>query len=138
MGMFTTGSEDHASRLTGAFDATPTKTKILAEATGADHMWPAENGSLNPFDAHFFGCHLLNLETSCNKVYGSGSDSLRKAGTSICKVQNGGPTPSPTPTPTPRPTPTPTPAPRPTPRPTPTPVPGGEPTPSPVPGGEPS
>jgi len=88
--MFTTGSEDHAGSLSGAFDAAPTATKVLAQDARADHMWPQENGSLNPFDAHFLGCHLSNLQASCDKVYGSAADSLCKANEmTLCKVVNG-------------------------------------------------
>ena len=130
--MFTTGSEDHASRLKGAFDLVTSKAKVLAEVTGADHMYPATNGALNPFDAHFMGCHVADLQTSCDKIYGSGPGTICKANSmSLCQVVGG---PSPTPTPTPSPQPTPTPSPRPTPTPTPTP----SPSPSPIPGGEPS
>lgn len=88
--MFTTGSEDHAGRLSGAFEAAPTDNKVLAQDAKADHMWPEENGSLNPFDAHFLGCHLSNLQASCDKVYGSAADSLCKANKmTLCKVVGG-------------------------------------------------
>lgn len=127
--MFTTGSEDHASRLSGAFNAAPTNTKVLAQAAGADHMWPEENGSLNPFDAHFLGCHLLDSQNSCDKVYGNAANSLCKANTmTLCQVVHDGPSPKPTPNPTPKPTPAPAPKPTPVPSPTPTPIPGGDPS----------
>jgi len=87
--MFTTGSEDHKGSLSGAFDAVPGTTKVLAQDARADHMWPLENGSLNPFDAHFLGCHLADLQASCDKVYGSAADSLCKANTmTLCKAVN--------------------------------------------------
>merc|ERR1711865_973351 len=130
--MFTTGTEDHASRLKGAFDAVKSKTKVLAEVQGADHMYPATNGALNPFDAHFLGCHVADLQTSCDKIYGTGQDTICKANSmSLCQVVGGSspspPSPSP-PTPPPAPTPSP-PAPTPpAPTPSPSPVPGGEPT----------
>jgi len=129
---FSTGSEDHASRLKGAFDTVGSKSKVLAEVQGADHMYPAENGALNPFDAHFLGCHVADLQTSCNKIYGTGQDTICKANTmTLCQVEGGAPSPSPSPPPSPtppQPTPTPTPSPTPTPTPSPSPVPGGEPS----------
>lgn len=92
--MFTTGSEDHQSRLKGAFDLVASKSKVLAEVTGADHMFPATNGALNPFDAHFMGCHVADLQTSCDKVYGNGADSMCKANSmTLCQVA-GAPSPS--------------------------------------------
>merc|ERR1712048_257445 len=119
--MFTTGTEDHASRLKGAFDAVSSKTKVLAQVTGADHMYPLTNGALNPWDAHFLGCHVADLQSSCDKIYGSGSDSICKGNSMMqCEVVG---SPSPTP-PAPLPVPTPTP----TPPPAPSPIPGGEPS----------
>merc|ERR1712166_361975 len=132
---FSTGSEDHASRLKGAFNAVASKSKVLAEVQGADHMYPATNGALNPFDAHFLGCHVADLQTSCDKIYGTGQGTICKANSmSLCQVVGGSspspPSPSPPspPQPTPTPTPTPTPSPVPTPSPSPSPVPGGDPT----------
>jgi len=118
--MFTTGSEDHAGRLKGAFDLVSSSSRVLAEVSGADHMFPATNGALNPFDAHFLGCHVAELESSCNKVYGTGAGTMCKANSmTLCNVVNG-PGPSPVPSPSPVPTPSPTPAP--------SPIPGGEPS----------
>jgi predicted dienelactone hydrolase len=85
--MFTTGDEDHAKRLQAAFEMAPAQQKVLAQVQGAQHMEPAENGRLNPFDAHFLGCHLTNLQTSCDKIYGDAADSLCKANTmTTCEV----------------------------------------------------
>merc|ERR1712139_694889 len=93
--------------------------------------YPATNGALNPFDAHFLGCHVADLQTSCNKIYGTGQGTICKANSmTLCQVVGGSsPSPSPSPPPSPpHPTPTPTPSPTPTPTPSPSPVPGGEPT----------
>jgi len=130
--MFTTGSEDHRSQLKAAFDAVGSKSKVLAEVQGADHMYPAENGALNPFDAHFLGCHVADLQTSCDKVYGTGQGTICKANTmTLCQVEGGAgpspPSPSP-PSPSPSPPPSPPPSPTPSPPPSPSPVPGGDPT----------
>lgn len=134
--MFTTGTEDHASRLKGAFDLVSSKNKVLAQVSGADHMYPATNGALNPWDAHFLGCHVADLASSCNKIYGTGSDSICK-GNSMTQCQViGSASPTPSPPPVPMPTPTPS-APMPTPVPTPS-VPTPGPAPSPIPGGDPS
>merc|ERR1712032_1610976 len=85
--MFTTGTEDHASHLRGAFEACPGRPKILAQVEGASHMEPAENGRLNPFDAHFLGCHLANLTASCDMVYGNAVGSICKANTmTVCEI----------------------------------------------------
>lgn len=116
--MFTTGSEDGQSRLKGAFELVTSTAKVLAEVSGADHMYPATNGALNPFDAHFMGCHVADLQSSCDKVYGSGSGTICEANSmSLCEVVGGS-----TPAPTPRPSPTP-PSPAPTPQPSPSPSP---------------
>jgi len=121
--MFTTGTEDHAGRLRSAFELCPGRPKILAQVEGASHMEPADHGRLNPFDAHFLGCHLANLTTSCDKVYGKAAGSLCKANKmTACEVTNPGPSPTPGPAP---PTP-PSPAP-----PTPTPPSPAPPTPTP-------
>jgi len=129
--MFTTGTEDHTSRLKGAFDSVSSKNNVLAQVTGADHMYPATNGALNPWDAHFLGCHVADLSSSCGKIYGSGADSICK-GNSMTQCQVIGSSPSPSP-PSPLPKPVPTPAPMPVPA-----VPTPSPHPSPIPGGEPS
>jgi dienelactone hydrolase len=91
--MFTTGSEDHASHLKGAFDLASSKNKVLAQVTGADHMYPLTNGALNPWDAHFLGCHVADLQNSCVKIYGSGSDSICK-GNSMTQCEVVGSSPS--------------------------------------------
>merc|ERR1712151_320226 len=104
------------------FDSVSSKTKVLAQVTGADHMYPATNGALNPWDAHFLGCHVADLQNSCNKIYGGGSGSICKGNSmTLCQVV-GSPSPSPTPSPTP------TPMPVPSPTPSPSPIPGGEPS----------
>merc|ERR1712157_407969 len=113
--MFTTGTEDHASRLKGAFDLASSKNKVLAQVAGADHMYPATNGALNPWDAHFLGCHVADLKSSCIKIYGSGSDSICKGNSMTqCEVVGSSPSPSPGPAPSPTPRPTPVPSPVPT------------------------
>merc|ERR1711877_92254 len=82
-------------------------------------MYPATNGALNPWDAHFLGCHVADLQNSCVKIYGSGPQSICK-GNSMTQCQVIGSSPSPSLSPAP----------------TPSPVPG--PAPSPIPGGQPS
>merc|ERR1712137_940678 len=122
--MFTTGTEDRAARLKGAFDLASSTNKVLAQVTGADHMYPLTNGALNPWDAHFLGCHVADLQNSCDKIYGSGSDSICKGNSMTqCEVMG-----LPSPTPSPAPSPVPTPDPTPTPTPVPSPIPGGEPS----------
>jgi poly(3-hydroxybutyrate) depolymerase len=86
--MFTTGTEDHRGAVKGQFDATPGRPKVLAEVEGAVHMEPAINGRLNPFDAHFLGCHVAGLQTSCDKVYGGGADDMCQANTmTLCQIE---------------------------------------------------
>merc|ERR1712190_652440 len=125
--MFTTGTEDHGHRLKQQFELCKGYPKILAQVQGAQHMEAESPGRLNPFDAHFLGCHVAGLQSSCDKVYGNGADTLCKANTmTTCQIEKGpGPSPSPTP-PTPTP-PTPSPSPKP---PSPTP-PSPKPTPPP-------
>lgn len=102
--MFTTGSEDHRQAVKGQFDACAGRPKVLAQVTGASHMEPMNPGRLNPFDAHFFGCHLASLKTSCDKVYGDGAGSMCKAQKmTVCDIVTDGPAPSPSPGPTPSP-----------------------------------
>merc|ERR1712232_1510498 len=107
---FTTGSEDHGAHLRGAFELCPGRPKVLAQVDGASHMEPANYGRLNPFDAHFLGCHLANLTASCDKVYGNAADSLCKANKmtacEVTKTSSPGPSP-PSPSPPTPPTPAP-------------------------------
>merc|ERR1711862_214540 len=85
--MFTTGTEDKHESLRGAFEMAPAQHKVLAEVEDAEHMEPAQNGRLNPFDAHFLGCHLAGLQTSCDMIYGNSKSSLCKANTmTVCEV----------------------------------------------------
>lgn len=85
--MFTTGLEDHAQHLRAQFEACKGRPKILAQVSGAVHMEPQSPGRLNPFDAHFLGCHVAGLQHSCDKVYGDAADSLCKANNmTICEI----------------------------------------------------
>lgn len=120
--MFTTGTEDRRGAVKAQFDACPGRPKVLAEVKGAQHMEPMSPGRLNPFDAHFLGCHVIGLQTSCNKVYGKANTDMCKANAmTTCQITSG-PGPSPAPGPSPRPHPTPSP---PSPGPSPSPdVPG--------------
>lgn len=69
------------------FDSSPAQYKVFAIAKGAGHMEPIQGGRLNPFDAYFFGCHVADLKASCDKIYGSGDDSICKANAmDVCKV----------------------------------------------------
>lgn len=79
--MFTTGTEDHRSNVQKDFEACPGRPKILAEVEGAQHMEPLSPGRLNPYDAHFLGCHVAGLQASCDKVYGKGADDMCQANT---------------------------------------------------------
>merc|ERR1712039_974463 len=86
--MFTTGIEDHAHHLQDQFDACKGYPKILAQVEGAQHMEPESPGRLNPFDAHFLGCHVAALQSSCVRIYGNASDSLCKANKMItCTIE---------------------------------------------------
>jgi dienelactone hydrolase len=86
--MFTTGTEDRQGQLKGAFDLVTSTNKVLAEVQGADHMFPLTNGALNPFDAHFLGCHVADLTASCDKIYGTQADSICKANDmALCDVE---------------------------------------------------
>lgn len=76
--MFTSGRGGGAGQ--DMFDSSPATHKVFAIAKGAGHMEPIQGGRLNAFDGHFFGCHVAELQSSCDKIYGDGADS-------ICKVQ---------------------------------------------------
>lgn len=75
--MFTSGRGGGAGQ--DMFDSSPAQYKVFAIAQGAGHMEPIQGGRLNPFDAHFFGCHVADSQTSCDKIYGDGDDSICKA-----------------------------------------------------------
>jgi hypothetical protein len=81
--MFCSGGEDRRGKNRQAFNACPSKWKVFAEVNGARHMEPAGAGRLNPFDAHFLGCHVANLTTSCDKIYGNAPDSICHAGEAL-------------------------------------------------------
>merc|ERR1712070_555962 len=75
------------------------------------------------------GCHVADLETSCNKIYGTGQGTICKANSmTLCQVVGGSSPSPPSPSPPSPPQPTPTPSPTPAPTPSPSPVPGGEPS----------
>merc|ERR1712176_1633051 len=77
--MFTTGTEDRRGSVKGQYEACAGSPKVLAEVEGAEHMEPLINGRLNPFDAHFLGCHVLDLKTSCDKITGKGTNDMCQA-----------------------------------------------------------
>jgi len=100
--MFATGTEDHRGAVKAQFDACPGRPKVLAQVTGAQHMEPMSPGRLNPFDAHFLGCHVIGLKTSCDKINGKRSQDMCQANKmTICDIVALGPGPSPGPAPPP-------------------------------------
>jgi len=110
----------HRAAFNAAAQANP---RMFAVAQGARHLEPLQGGRLNPFMAHFFGCHVAELQSSCDLIYGNSEDSLCRAQPmSACEVvgtfQVGDPVPAPVPAPAPAPpndnqNPQPTPAPAP-------------------------
>lgn len=85
--MFATGMEDHRGNVQKDFEACPGRPKILAEVEGAQHMEPLSPGRLNPFDAHFLGCHVAGLQSSCDKVYGNGATDMCQANNmTLCQI----------------------------------------------------
>jgi len=75
--MFTSGRGGGAG--SDMFSSSPAQYKVFAIAKGAGHMEPIQGGRLNGFDGHFLACHVAGLQTSCEKIYGSGDDSICKA-----------------------------------------------------------
>jgi len=75
--MFTSGRGGGADQ--GMFDSSPAEYKVYAVAQGAGHMEPIQGGRLNIYDAHFFGCHVAEMQPSCDIIYGDGGDSICKA-----------------------------------------------------------
>lgn len=75
--MFTTGRGGGSDY--NMYSACPADHKVYAAAKGASHMEPIQGGRLNAFDGHFMGCHVAGLQTSCDKIYGDGDDSICKA-----------------------------------------------------------
>lgn len=85
--MFVTGTEDHRENVKKDFKACPARPKILAEVDDAKHMEPLSPGRMNPFDAHFLGCHVAGLKASCDKVYGNTADAMCKANNmTLCEI----------------------------------------------------
>merc|ERR1712151_414742 len=74
--MFTSGRGGGSGQ--DMFDSCPAKYKVFAIAKGAGQMEPIQGGRMNPFDAHFLGCHVADLQTSCDKIYGDADDSICK------------------------------------------------------------
>lgn len=59
--------------------------KVYASVQGGSHMEPAQGGRLNKYAAHFLACHVRELQTSCDKVYGNAEDSMcKEVDTDIC------------------------------------------------------
>jgi len=75
--MFTTGRGGGSDW--GMYQSCPADHKVFAQVQGAGHMEPIQGGRMNPFDAHFLGCHVADLKDSCDKIYGDGADSVCKA-----------------------------------------------------------
>jgi len=85
--LFATGTEDHRHNVQKDFEACPGRPKVLAQVEGAKHMEPAHEGRLNPFTAHFLGCHVAGIQSSCEKVYGAGAQDMCQANTmTTCQV----------------------------------------------------
>lgn len=88
--MFETSDHDRTvwpSKVKAAFDACPSRPKVFAQARGRGHMEPEQDGVVNPYMAHFVGCEVAGLKTSCDKVYGDGPDSIcHDANISSCVV----------------------------------------------------
>jgi len=97
--MFMSGSHDHnANReMWPAYNNNKrAKHKVYAAVNGGTHMEPAHEGRLNRYAAHFLACHVREMQSSCDKVYGFGEDSMCNAvDTSTC-VRSAGPGFSPT------------------------------------------
>merc|ERR1719160_373621 len=86
------GSHDHFANRN--FDSGYWKSKAVyksfAAVSGGRHMEPFHEGRLNAYAAHFYACHLLKQQTSCDKVYGNAEDSMcTKVRTSVCLRSDG-------------------------------------------------
>merc|ERR1712007_383473 len=85
--MYVTGNEDIRGRLCEEYETSPGLPKVLAMVDGAGHYEPSQDGRLNPFHAHFLGCHVADLQHSCAQIYGKGANSLCKANKMhICEI----------------------------------------------------
>merc|ERR1712003_44647 len=85
--MYVTGNEDIRGRLCEEYETSTGLPKVLAMVDNAGHYEPRNEGRLNPFHAHFLGCHVAGLQASCEKIYGDGSDTLCKANKMhICEI----------------------------------------------------
>merc|ERR1712139_367815 len=85
--MYVTGNEDIRGRLCEEYETSPGLPKVLAMVDNAGHYEPRLGGRLNPFHAHFLGCHVAGLNGSCEKVYGDAPDTLCKANEMhICEI----------------------------------------------------
>merc|ERR1719453_1383341 len=87
--MFMSGGSDRRAQRFGRqyFWKSPAAYKVYAAVAGGRHMEPNEGGRLNPFAAHFLGCHVADLQESCEMVYGNGPDTVCRANKmSNCEV----------------------------------------------------
>jgi len=78
--MFVTGTRDDSSSpadvMFSQFEAAQSPFKVYSNIQNGTHTRPIEQGSMNPWVAKFFACHLSGRNTDCDAVYGSGLGSL--------------------------------------------------------------
>jgi len=74
-----------------SFSNSPARNKVMFHIEGAGHMEPAQGGRETPFAAHFLGCHVADLQSSCGHIYGENADLCTTYTMSQCEVvENGG------------------------------------------------
>ena len=79
--LFTTGSADAIvppSTTQKFYQFTEPTGKAIAEITGATHFEPTTVGKnrLTPYVTAMFDCHIKEITTSCNMVYGTAQGSM--------------------------------------------------------------
>merc|ERR1711981_327814 len=85
--MCMSGSEDRMANrgMLPQYEMCKADHKVYAAVQGGRHMEPAQGGRLNKYAAHFLACHVRELQTSCDIVYGFAEDNMCKAApTSTC------------------------------------------------------
>jgi len=98
--MFLTGTDDSSSSpqdvMLDQFNAAQSAHKVFSNIQGGTHTRPIDLGTMNPWVAKFFSCHLSDRSADCNAVYGSGDGTLCDANDyAACKVVGATPSPRP-------------------------------------------
>jgi dienelactone hydrolase len=78
--LYLTARGDNSSsppeRMRQEFDRNQADSKVFVNFDHGGHERPITDGSMIPWMARFFACHLSSVQDACTVVYGSGNGSL--------------------------------------------------------------